>query len=47
MCREPKIREGAVSCALHAERGLRGIARRGAIDRGVIHETIDKSRPSK
>ena len=47
MCREPEVREGAVSCALQAEMDARGIAGTGAIDRGVVHGTIDGSWPSK
>ena len=47
MCREPEIGEWAASCALQAERDARGIAGRGAIDRGVVHGTIDESQPSK
>ena len=47
MCQEPDIQEGAVSCALQAERDACGVAGRGAIDRGVVHGTIDESRPSK
>ena len=52
MFQEPEIREGVASCALQVERDACGIAGRGAIDsgvidRGVVHETIDESRPSK
>ena len=47
MCRESEIGEGAASCALQAQGDTHGIAGRGSIDRGVVHGTIDGSRPSK